>query len=718
MSETTPLSIADQLARYGDTVEAAYGPIDRRHSGNGGPVSVIDLRPDVERPETPTVDDVDLDGGTSERSTNSGRLALVAAVAVLLLVSAAVLFGIFNQPDNIVTDDIEITSTTTHHPPTSTSTSVQPDPDADDEAFVDVDAAAVPPELRALSTSSGWVPIAVNQVRLPSRTDEGDAEDQHYASEAAAFHTADSGVLYLWIVEHGSPFGKGEPSSIDAADPWGDERHSGLSWVEDDRRFLLEASALHGNAPTGSALKDVARSMTPGEAGWSLPGAELVGRQLNDGPEPASSADSNYVQITWAQAAADGIDMSRTVAQTTRRGSLTDMIYELHEASSLGPVRLLRADDGTVRFVMDEGETERYGLALFGSTVVNWQGPGGPAMDRLVTETEILDRDDWNMAWAEAGRLVGEWVDRRGDATPPVRLVPDSSWDVISAVDPSLWSPMERFESRSLAGSVPSRRRWLGAFQVADTTSPLPDVVVRVEASDGPAPSYICEGSWVATTLGSEACASSSPRETSGPGSSFLVSGDGWYINLSSPNMSIGDLAAFSNDLEARGGEVFNGFDHLDADYRLMFESDQPEQFGEPVTSTWRRGGIEQTVRLWSIDRGSFLDWMVQGTASGSVTPLENDRYLITWPGQARLVRFDAEGGYEVNVTWRVGDRDTPDPDDASVAAATELIENLTEIDRDEWRSLIEPVNEPFVDPFADVFVEVDGNDVEVDGGG
>ncbi|MDH3303130.1 MAG: hypothetical protein OES24_21720, partial [Acidimicrobiia bacterium] len=566
----------------------------------------------------------------------------------------------------------------------------------------DPDAAAVPADLRALSTSTGWVPVAVSMVRWEDGSGDDAADDRHYATEAAAFHTVDPAVLYLWIIEHGSPFAAGEPGSIDEAVPWGDGRHAGLSWVEGADRYLFQASALDDRleAPTGSALKEAARSMTPGPNGWDLPGAELVARDHNDGPESGTDGEAGYAQITWAPRTGGKLDTSRIVSQTTRRGDLTDMISELHEASSLGQVRLVRARDGTMRFVIDEGELGRYALASVGSTVVNWQGPGGPALDQLVTETEILDGTDWDRAWIDAAGVVGAWVAESGDTTPAVRLAPDSSWKPISALDPSLWSPMERFESRTQGASVPRARRWIGAFQAAGSTSALPEVVVSVETSDSRAPLYICEGSWVATTLGSDACASRDPGAAPGPGSSFLVSGNRWYISLSSPNMGLGDLSAFSNGLEPRG-DVVNGFDHADPAYRLTFESDEPAHWGEMVTSTWVRDDLELWLRIWTTDHGSVIERIGNMAAAGFLTPLEDDRYLIRWPEETRITWYDEAGNYEATVGWTSPVRGGPPSEANMVEAAIELIEGLTEIDRDEWRSLIESVNEPYVDPYS-----------------
>ncbi len=716
MPDANPLSIIDQLARYGEAVEAIHGPARHDDRHNGGPVAIVDLREGGERHlnDGPGLSPVDggLDDETGDGSSGPAgrrdRFLLAAAVLLIAAVSAAVLIGLLGQPDNLITDDTESTTTTVAQ--STTSSAVEPEP----EALIDADAETIPAGLRALSMSSDWAPISVSFVNLNGVTEDEDGEDRHRTTEAAAFYTTDPAVLYLWTVERNSPFAEGEAGSIDDANTWGDDLHSGLSWVEGDGRYRFQASGLDDRrqAPTGSALKDVARTMSRGPDGWDLPGADLVARDVDEGTAPADAEHQGYAQITWAPRTNGGFDLSRRVTQTTRRGDLTDMISELGEAGSLGQIRLLTAGDGTTRFIIDEGEAQRYGLALVGATVVNWQGPGGPAMDELILQTEFADGDEWNRVWADAGEELAAWLSEEGDSTPAVRLVPDPSWQPIAAVDPSLWSPLEQLENRSQGAEPPGTRRWLGAFQAVDETTSLPDVVVSVETSDGAAPLYLCDGVWVATTLGPEACASRDPSVERGPGSSFLVSGDRWYVNLASSDLELDELAAFSNQLEPRG-DVVDGFDHTGDAYRLTFETDEPAQWGQMVSSAWQRDGIELWLRIWETDRGQVLQRLTNLAGFGVLARLQDDRYLIRWPDDTRIFWYEENGGYEVTVGWRADDPASPD-EETIIDTATELIDGLTEVDRDRWRELIEPVNEPYLDPFS-VSIEVGGDEVDID---
>ncbi|MDH3302739.1 MAG: hypothetical protein OES24_19750, partial [Acidimicrobiia bacterium] len=181
MPDTTPLSIAEQLARYGDAVEAMHGPVDRRHSTNGGPVSVIDLGADEGPATRASTSDDTAASGLLVPSAGRSRLLLIAAVVLLMVVSMAVLVGLLNRPDSLVTDDID-TTTTSVASTTTTSSLTAPDPETDRSAEIDPDAAAVPADLRALSTSTGWVPVAVSMVRWEDGSGDDAADDRHYAT--------------------------------------------------------------------------------------------------------------------------------------------------------------------------------------------------------------------------------------------------------------------------------------------------------------------------------------------------------------------------------------------------------------------------------------------------------------------------------------------------------------------------------------------------------
>ncbi len=694
MSDTTALPIEEQLARYGDAVEAFHAPSPAGHHRQNGEVSgPIAIDSGARRD----------DESGRQSPSRRGRLLLVAAVVLVLTVSAFIVVGLLDRSDRLVTDDVDIPTTTAPERSATSSTQANPAPsdvddvDGDGEALLDPDVDVIPDAMRVLSPDVEWLPTSARWVSLPP-SDSGEPDVGR--SDAVVFHDAEAELLHIWIVEIDSDHVDGLPGSIDGATPWGDSLHGGLSWAGNDDRFLFQTLALGERpAPTGSNLKDVARAVTSTDDGWELAGTSpIMAGVFRDG-RPPDELEPGYAEIRWAPVADGRPVLADVVNQQIEEGGIGDLISILHEVASSGTVRMVLAVDGTTRFIVDSGSFG-YALAVVGANVITWQGPSGESFDRLVTGAELVDDDTWSEIWADSTkRLVRLLTEQEAEAKPIPRLVPGEDWTPVDASDPSLWPIGDRIEFETTFSSTAAQPTWIGGFVVDAETSKLPDVLVTVNRDVSPAPFLICDDPSVSTRLGLEACGGNG-RST---GSRMIVRGDGWGAVVISPVLTIDELVTFSDELEARRSDAWSGFNHADSSYTLVVDSDDVSFDVDGYRATWRRDDLDIAVQVDGIHRGFFLQSRIFGVLNGRSELRDNGRHWFEDGTRSGVTWYDEGGRYSVAVTW--DPRDTSASDEVMEAVVGEVAANLVEVDDQQWRRLVEPVNRPPLSP-EDIFTE------------
>ncbi len=496
------------------------------------------------------------------------------------------------------------------------------------------------------------------------------------------------------------------------------------AFVEEDPQRLTLAWITEGSAlalqsydSTEEELRQVASLLTPTGDGWELPGAEPLHRS-----ERARTVGAAPVVQLELAAVTDGVAALRSTATMVRYpGDRADMLAELFQASSIGPVTETNVA-GSTAFIM-HGDEVAYALSWHDGSVYNWISTEGIDMADFLATIDQVPSDTWLAAAAQApvnrdAALEAEVSKAAAavEASPaakephlPRLMLPDG-WTPVWITDMGAWTPEQRAQRNALeqAYQPPGPETPLVREQAFGQPDPtvsvaVPDVRVEIGRIESPPDS----------AASAESTARQSPDDGipieiaglpgtiednyAGGGNSAFAYGQGFTIAISSGTLDTADFHDFVTS--------------------LSFDSDQPDRLVSSHPSLtlmadihYPDGAPDLRYRRWL---GQWIDEEGQqlGVSVEHLPPAKLVLERTPWPGQQRRPpTYELRGQYvlaqspysTVTVTRYDEQSSTGITLDSDYLTANELIklvESLTEVDLETWIEFIAPYNSDPANP-------------------
>lgn len=431
MSDLELDDIAAQLGRYGDAIEAAFGP-------------VLDDESTLTRRIAPSGDWERLE------QRNRRRWGLLAAAAVV----AAVATGYITlrgdkQPTVADTSTTSTPVTSTLVTPSITpSTSAPPDsaiegePEHNERSLQ----AELAGALRLVSSDDDWVLTDVSSRSQPAGADS--------TSETYAFDLDDGGWALL-VAGPDVMVGDGPVSLVDA--PIDHSHNRSHLWATDATGITYSLMAFDAaDADVRALAADVmatADDLTGLGADGALTGSRLRPAEVG---QPASATFSRSFEYRFAPTRPDGTpDLARRLRIAANRQPESDLYEVVHEASGSGTVAPLGVAGGLGYVVEGDGNEALYVVAHVDGWLLTFDAAGdsGPAADDLARSLIVADADTWAAAQDRIEETRRAWIEayEAEHGLPEVadmaRLVPDPRrWQAVWAHDPTLWTVDQQVE--------------------------------------------------------------------------------------------------------------------------------------------------------------------------------------------------------------------------------------------------------------------------------
>ncbi len=430
-----------------------------------------------------------------------------------------------------------------------------------------------------------------------------------------------------------------------------------LPWLADG-----EPVALQGFDSSGPTIVEIAATLVRDDAGWSLPGGEVVVA------EPLGTPGANSVyDFTLATVEAGG-NAWPSIQGQTRREPIASLYRELFDASSLGHVSEIEAADH-VGFLISgtdpSGSSDtalEYAVVGLDGWVISLQSSlsGDVLVGFLNSASRVTDKALWtDEQWAQ-DQVNRELFGVTGAPEPTAVLV----------------QGFDRLHVESRRPRVP---------EVVIETWRWEEDAPTIEPPDGASePIGFAGFSGYLSNNGQERM------------SEAVVADGSTSVVVSSTSWTSAELRSFTETLVLRGEDPSLGFVSNHDWYGEVFGLEEPAEASSQTrwTVSWTNADTQATA-IVSAERMGWdqFVWMLMRRGWHDPGPVawgqdERDQtqqiVMPNLPGSSRFTLFDFDPSAGVLKRVSVAG------DEASVRG---VYESLSQIDLDEWAALVEPFN-------------------------
>lgn len=556
-----------------------------------------------------------------------------------------------------------------------------------------------------------------------------------YAPQTSPGH--DSGGAWAWRLD-GDTFVLLEDvaleglGSLDGAEVEAGEGRSMMGWIHDGRSIGFQ-----GYGVDEARLRAVADDVQSTETGWTLPGAEPLAADPGGRSGPTES-----VQVDFSPLTADGVpDLSTVVSSVRRPGTEADLYRELFDASSLGQVVPLTVASGTGYVIT--GSFASYGVVVQDGWVWSWQTMTGEVdLAALLATLRPVPADEWDRAIAGADDAVAAAVEAAvGDlpddgVTDPVddpdlpRYVLPEPWTFRWVTDLGLWSAEERAQREALGSASGSGgaselvltqgfvTAGVPADPVASLPFPVPEILVQVyrDRADVPLepdPSEYERFSFAGLDgyLGRFVYANVGPEGGTRTEIQITASQGPFRVVIEVPFADEDVARRFAESLEIVDDDLSRGVSSTSDDVEQLIVLTDDAGNGAGLYHRWiaaftADAGGEASLAVESLTFEQFRVELLRATTRGATFELvDGGRYLASRYESVTSVVFDEDGNPVRADDAERSERTTLlryDPDAQILTSldlagtlddARTLMDELIEVDIDDWRVLVEPYN-------------------------